>query len=147
MAARPTAAEMELRYAEVEKLLNLGYSFTALKKYAFEKWKIKGRMVQHYLKTVKGRISESLDVDLKKERAVAIQQREELYIKAYQKEDYRTALAILDSIAKIKGVNTDTLYITGGIADVTEEDIKKIHDDMIKELGIEPNTKKTQKDN
>ncbi len=113
MATRCTQTEKYRRLQQIETWLADGYTRAdILRLVGNEGWGIARSMVDSYIAAV-GRKWKKEYMDSKNSQVeVALKKRERLYLRALKKDDLRTALAVEDSISKIKGILVDNVDIT-----------------------------------
>src|SRR5215207_1756416 len=98
-------AEMLKRVEEVLRIRLDGAQFHDVSAYAEEKgWGIKERQVRNLMQRADELLVERQDKSRKQVIARHLAQRMALYARALNAADYRTALAILDSDAKLRGL-------------------------------------------
>lgn len=110
-ADRATVAE---RVTEIHRIRLDGAAFHQCVEYAKEKgWNVSERQVGRYIRQADDLNAERQDKGRKRILARHIAQRENLFARCINAADFRTALAVLTDLAKLKG-----LYATG--SDVKE---------------------------
>jgi 3-dehydroquinate synthase class II len=101
-------AEVAKRVDEVLRIRLDGAQFHDVVQYAAEKgWGINERQIRTYMKRADALLVERQDRKRKPLIARRIAQREALFARAVNAADLRTALAILDSADKLRGLFTD----------------------------------------
>jgi hypothetical protein len=99
------AAEIAARVDEVFRIRLDGAQFHDVVEYAREKgWDVKERQLRKYIARADELLVERRDKNRKQVIARHLAQRQALYARALNAADYRTALAILDSDAKLRGL-------------------------------------------
>ncbi len=98
-------AEVAKRVEEVLRIRLDGAQYHDVLQYAAEnKWDLKERQLREYMARADELLVERQDKSRKKVLARHFAQRMSLYARAVNGADYRTALAILDSDAKLRGL-------------------------------------------
>ena len=93
------------RVEEVLRLRLIGAMFHDIVQYGSHKgWSVSDRMIRKYIAKADALLVERLDKKRKQVIARHISQRQALFAQAVLNADYRTALAILDSEAKLRGL-------------------------------------------
>jgi hypothetical protein len=106
---KATNAEIELRLALVYEMVIKGASRKYILRYCAENYQINSRQVDEYLKRVNEEIKETFSEKEKKDLiAKQLAQLEDLYVKNYTIEDFRECRNVLESKAKILGLNSAT---------------------------------------
>lgn len=102
---RADTAELARRIAEVLRIRLDGAQFHDVVQFAAEKgWGVNERQLRTYMSRADEQLVERQDKSRKKVVARHLAQRQALYARAVNAADYRTALAILDSDAKLRGL-------------------------------------------
>ncbi|HXD86513.1 MAG TPA: hypothetical protein VN641_08470, partial [Urbifossiella sp.] len=109
MAAEPKSkasrAEVAERIAEVLRIRLDGAAFHDVVAYAKEKgWNVSERQCGRYLAQADDLLADRRDKSRKRSIALHLARRESLYARAVNAADYRTALAVLDSTAKMQNL-------------------------------------------
>lgn len=113
-AKRADAAEMAKRVEEVLRIRLDGAQYHDVVPFAAEKgWDLKERQVREYMHKADELLVERLDKKRKPVIARHIAQRQALFARAVNNADLRTALAILDSECKLRG-----LFPEAGVKDL-----------------------------
>jgi hypothetical protein len=98
-------AEVALRVEEVLRIRLDGAQYHDVVQFAAEKkWDLKERQIREYMRRADELLVDRQDKSRKKVIARHLAQRQALYARAVNAADYRTALAILDSDAKLRGL-------------------------------------------
>lgn len=106
MAEKSTHAEIELRIATIYEMVVKGCSRKYIIRFGSEKWNVSSRQIDDYLKRVYEEIKETYSIDEKKELvSKQLAQLEDLYVKNYTIEDFRECRNIIESRAKMLGLN------------------------------------------
>lgn len=105
MANKSTNAEIELRISTISEMVVKGYTRDKIIRYASAEWKVSERTTDTYLKKAWDKIHKSTNYDLKQEVTLQRARFEDLYSKNYNIQDYRECRQVLDSLAKLLGVN------------------------------------------
>jgi RecB family endonuclease NucS len=104
-AKKSSVAEVERRVQEVLRIRLDGAALHDVVQYATEmKWDVSERQVSHYIRRADDLLVERNDRNRKRLLARHCAQRESLYARAVNGADYRTALAVVDSLAKLQGL-------------------------------------------
>ena len=99
------AAEVARRVEEVLRIRLDGAQFHDVVQYAAEKeWGLKERQVRTYIQRADEKLVERQDKNRRRLVARHVAQRESLFARAVNGADYRTALAVIDSLAKMQGL-------------------------------------------
>jgi hypothetical protein len=102
---RATAAGVKLRVEQVLRLLLDGAQFHDVCQFATENgWVLKERQVRRYMAKANDLLVLRQKDGRRKALARHSARREALYARALKAGDYRTALAVLDSLAKLQGL-------------------------------------------
>ncbi len=105
---RADAAEVARRVDEVLRLLLDGAAHHDVVTYASEKgWGVNDRQVRTYIQRADALLVERLDKKRKPVIARGVAQRQALFARAINAADYRTALAVLADLAKLRGLYPD----------------------------------------
>lgn len=118
------------RQSQIEILLAGGYSRPSIIQYCRMNFDIGNAQVDKYIAKIKDRWKETLERDHAKNLALAIKRRDALLDKTMKEKDHRTALSVLDSTDKLKGLFKEKIELSKGIADVEKDEI----DDMLKAI-------------
>ena len=111
-----TSAEVELRTSTVAEMINKGQGRQKICRFASEEWKISDRQIDRYISKAWDKIEKNTDFDIKQELKLQRARFEDLFQKNYTIQDYREARQVLDSIAKLLGLNEpDKLNISGEV--------------------------------
>ena len=103
--AQADKATVSLRVDEVLRIRIDGAQFHDVVQYAAEKgWNLKERQIREYMRRADALLTERRDKNRRQIIARRLAQRESLYARAVNAADYRTALAILDSADKLRGL-------------------------------------------
>lgn len=141
MGKKATDAEILKRLKAVEIRLLRNDSYAEIVRYCTTKYKITQRQVDKYIRKVKDKWTEILDKDSERNLSKAIVQREQLYNKIIKSKKLshnkiKTALKILDSIAKIQGIMINKIDLKGEVkfdlSNLSDEELREAE----KELGI-----------
>ena len=104
-AKKSSVAEVERRVQEVLRIRLDGAALHDVVQYATEmKWDVSERQVSHYIRRADDLLVERNDRNRKRLMARHCAQRESLYARSVNGADYRTALAVADSLAKLQGL-------------------------------------------
>ncbi len=104
-AKKSSVAEVERRVQEVLRIRLDGAALHDVVQYATEmKWDVSERQVAHYIRRADDLLVERNDRNRRRLLARHCAQRESLYARAVNGADYRTALAVIDSLAKMQGL-------------------------------------------
>ena len=103
---KSTNAEIELRVATVAEMIIKGQKRNNIVRYSSENWKIGERQAEKYIVKAWEKIEQNTDIDVKKEIKLQRARFEDLYQKSYNIQDYRECRQVLDSIAKLIGLNS-----------------------------------------
>jgi len=114
-----TYIEVDKRLDELEQLMLDGYSRADCVRYCADTWNIKSRQTDVYIAKIYDRWKERTEKERKHYYEIAIRRREKLY-RDTKGKDNRTALAVLDSADKIKG-----LFVEKREEDITVRVIKE----------------------
>jgi hypothetical protein len=99
------AAAVALRVQEVLRIRLDGAQYHDVVQYASEKgWGVGERQIRNYIQRADELLVERQDKSRKRLIARRLAQRESLFARAVNAADYRTALAILDSADKLRGL-------------------------------------------
>jgi len=121
------------RIEEVLRIRLDGAQFHDIVQYAAEKeWGVNDRQLRNYIQRADELLVERQDKSRKKVVARHLAQRQSLYARAVNAADYRTALAILDSEAKLRG-----LYPTANVADLLK--LAVAQEERVRKLEAETN--------
>jgi hypothetical protein len=105
MGKKSDKAEIAKRVEEVLRIRLDGAQFHDIVQFAAEKgWGVNERQLRNYIARADALLVERQDKSRKKVVARHLAQRTALYARALNAADYRTALAILDSDAKLRGL-------------------------------------------
>ena len=108
MATQSDAAEVARRVEAVLRIRLDGAQHHDIVAYAEEqKWGVSDRQVRTYIRRADELLVERRDTNRRRLVARHVAQRESLFARAVNGADYRTALAIVDSLAKLQGLFTD----------------------------------------
>ena len=103
--SKASRAEVAERVAEVLRIRLDGAAFHDVVAYAKEKgWNVSERQCGRYLAQADDLLVDRRDKSRKRTIALHIARRESLYARAVNAADYRTALAVLDSTAKMQNL-------------------------------------------
>ena len=102
------AAEVAKRVEAILAIRLDGAQFHNIMQYAAEMgWGVNDRQLRNYLRRADELLVERQDKNRRRLVARHVAQRESLFARAVNGADYRTALAIADSLAKLQGLFTD----------------------------------------
>ena len=108
MPCQKTKSESSVVAARVEEVLRIrldGAAFHDVVQYGSEKgWDVGERMLRKYIRRADELLVERQDNNRRRVVARHLAQRQALFARALNAADYRTALAILDSEAKLRGL-------------------------------------------
>ena len=108
MAKQSDSAEVARRVEAVLRIRLDGAQHHDIVAYAEEqKWGVSDRQVRTYIRRADELLVERRDTNRRRLVARHVAQRESLFARAVNGADYRTALAIVDSLAKLQGLFTD----------------------------------------
>jgi hypothetical protein len=107
--AKSTDAEIQLRLATIYEMVAKGCTRKYIVRYCSENYKISDRQVDEYLSRVYEEIKNTFDSETK-ELILSKQliQLEELYMKSFTIEDFRECRNIIETRAKMLGLNAPT---------------------------------------
>ena len=109
MAKQSDAAEVARRVEAVLRIRLDGAQHHDIVAYAEEqKWGVSDRQMRTYIRRADALLVERRDTNRRRLVARHCAQREALFARAVNGADYRTALAIVDSLAKLQGLFTDS---------------------------------------
>ena len=98
-------ATVALRVEEVLLIRLDGAQFHDVVQYAAEKrWGIHERQIREYISRADDLLVERLEADRRRLIALHVARRESLYARAVNGADYRTALAVLSDLDKLRGL-------------------------------------------
>ena len=103
--SKVTNAELELRVATVSEMIIKGLGREKICRYATKNWAVSDRQVDRYISKAWDKIEKNTDFDVKQELKLQRARFEDLFQKNYTIQDYREARQVLDSIAKLLGLN------------------------------------------
>lgn len=112
----------ERRVRQIIEWILSGHTTEDIIKQSSVSWSISSRQAYNYLKKAKDKISKIPDEDLKEKQALHIERRLKLFRELEKKstaQGARTALRILDSIAKIDGSLVEKVDVTTGGEQIT----------------------------
>ena len=99
-------AEIELRIQTVAEMLIKAQGRENILRYCAENWGIRERQADNYISRAIDKIKKNKEfLDLEQEISLQKARFEDLYQKNYTIQDYREARQVLDSIAKLLGLN------------------------------------------
>jgi len=137
--AKATDAEIQLRINTIFEMVVKGASRKYIVRYCAENFKIESRQVDEYLSRVYDEIKETYTQE-DKEKLISKQmaQLDDLYVKNYTIEDFRECRNIIESKAKLLGLNAPnkTDLTTNGESinkPLTAEEAKKLADKLDEE--------------
>lgn len=115
MAKQSDAAEVARRVEAVLRIRLDGAQHHDIVAYAEEqKWGVSDRQVRTYIRRADALLVERRDTSRRRLVARHIAQRESLFARAVNGADYRTALAVADSLSKLQGLFTDSRDLKEG---------------------------------
>jgi hypothetical protein len=125
---RSTKAELLQRVEEVVLIRLSGAGFHDLAEYAREKgWGVQQAQLYEYMQQADARIKESLDKDRANLLDLHVVRRRTLFARCIEGGDWRAALAVLDSEAKLLGIVAPTQHqLTGKDGKALEMVVKQI---------------------
>src|SRR5580704_12472780 len=101
-------AEVKRRVEEIFRLRLNGAKRHVILRYAAEKgWGVRVRQIETYISRADEMLVERREKSRKRVLARHLAQREELYYQALKAKDYRTALAVLEDDARLRGLYPD----------------------------------------
>ena len=103
--SKSTNAEIEVRVQKVIDMVLDGFSRADIVRYAAKNWKLQSRQVDDYLKAAKEGIKEIAAPEKGEQTQTAIARLNRLYQKCHANGDFRTCLAIQESLSKLLGLN------------------------------------------
>lgn len=112
---KSTLASVELRVKEVIKLIICSYSRLEIVQFSSENWGIGERQADKYLQKAREIIIASAKKDSNYEYSKAIRRYEDLYRRAIEGKDYRTALSINKEITNLQGLLKAQIEFSGEI--------------------------------
>jgi hypothetical protein len=107
---KPTEAEYQKRIEIIKLAIIDGKTRYMLLQYAAKNWGIKDRALDGLIARASKEIEDDYAPTKKRELGKHIARREQLFSKAKEKEDYRLALAVDDSTAKLKGLMVEHAF-------------------------------------
>lgn len=138
---RSTAATVARRVEEVLRLRLDGANFAQLREYAGENgWGISDSMLRKYIEKANDLLKERDERGRSHTIRLHLARRESLYARAVQSGDHRTALAVLDSSAKLRGLGVDESDIKR--AELLEKEIPALLD-LIRALAPDGDREET----
>ena len=102
---KATNAEIELRVSTVSEMIIKGQGREKIIRFGSENWNVGERQIENYISKAWGKIERNTDFDIKQELKLQRARFEDLFQKNYTIQDYREARQVLDSIAKLLGLN------------------------------------------
>lgn len=102
---KSTNAEIELRVSIVSEMLIKGQGRGKIIRYGSENWNVGERQIENYIAKAWEKIEKNTDYDIRREIQLQRARFEDLFQKNYTIQDYREARQVLDSIAKLLGLN------------------------------------------
>jgi len=134
-----TKAELQRRIAYVMDLLAKNYKRSQIIEHVHNEceWNVTSNTIGVYINRAKGELVKEIRKSAVQHLAKSVMQLEDLYVKCYEEQDYRGALAVRKHMDDVLGVSADKLE--KGLEDV-EEDL----DDELEALvrDVTPNRKK-----
>ena len=119
MGVRCSQTEKYRRLEQIETWLADGYArATILGLVRKEEWGIGSKAVDWYIEAIGRKWRDEYENEKPSALPNAIKKRERLYLRALKEGDTRTALAIMDSADKIKGLFTERLEFEGRVGAV-----------------------------
>lgn len=113
---KATNAEIETRIATVAEMVIKGQGRQKIIRYGSEEWNIGERQIENYISKAWEKIEKNTDFDIKQELKLQRARFEDLFQKNYTIQDYREARQVLDSIAKLLGLNEpEKLSLSGEV--------------------------------
>jgi len=104
---KSTDAEIQLRIDTIYEMVVKGASRKYIVRYCSENWKISSRQTDEYLSRVYEEIKNTFTVeDKQKLVSKQLSQLDDLYVKNYTIEDFRECRNIIESRAKLLGLNS-----------------------------------------
>ena len=114
--SKSTNAQLELRVSTVAEMIIKGQGRDKILRYGSKEWNVSDRQIDEYLAKAWEKIGRNTDYDIKREIKLQRARFEDLYQKNYTIQDYREARQVLDSIAKMLGLNQpEKLNMSGEI--------------------------------
>ncbi len=131
---KSTNAEIELRITEIHRLLLDGYSRSEILQYPSVKaWKITARQVDTYISEANKIIQETSQADRSGYAALITKNYWNLFRAAKASDNLQEAHKILNSIAKIKGLDQQTInhFVNDSreLSAMTDDDLDKLLQD------------------
>ena len=137
------AAQTELRLNKIEEWISECKSRTSILRLSANKWGVKSRTVDEYLKKVKDRIVKEHETDREKNAATL----KKMFMKgaevALKRGKLSEFVSALNGAAKIDGVFSETLRLNHkGMGDLSDDDIKEIKSEIAEEIKKKKGDKK-----
>lgn len=98
---KPTAAELEIRYSKVAKLIASGYSYQDILRFVSTNYDVSSRTCDNYIKEARKRIKRSTEADISDFRAIIVMRYEKLYKIANEQNDLRECRRLLADMSKL----------------------------------------------
>lgn len=92
------------RVSEISEMLIEGKSRNGIIQYGTKYWKVGERQIDKYIARARELIQQEITKDLEFDYAKSIKRFESLYHKAYERKDYRLALAVNKELSTIQGL-------------------------------------------
>ena len=102
MSKKSTKAEVEIRIAEIAKLLIEGKPTQYIIPYSAKKWEIGVRQTTNYIKRATEKITKSVNKNLERDFSLAVQRFQDLYNKAYDNNDLRLCRMINKDLSELQ---------------------------------------------
>ena len=104
--SKASNAEIELRIQTVAEMLIKAQGREKILRYCADNWNIQERQADEYISRALDKIKKNREfIDIQQELDLQKARYEDLYQKNYTIQDYREARQVLDSIAKLLGLN------------------------------------------
>ena len=118
---KSTQAEVMKRLTVIEELLLRGVGRQAILQYAGREWGISESMTDKYTAEIRKAWVRSERARASDRVAEATKRRNKLYELTIEAKDYRTALAVDDSLRKLQGILVERVRITDGEQEKAKE--------------------------
>jgi len=115
--SKASNADIELRIQTVAEMLIKAQGREKILRHCAENWNIQERQADEYISRALDKIKKNREfIDIQQELDLQKARYEDLYQKNYTIQDYREARQVLDSIAKLLGLNEpEKLNISGEV--------------------------------
>ena len=112
---KSTSAELELRVKTACKLLIEGKSREEIVQYSTKKWRVGERQADKYIQKAKEIIATTVKREVEYDYSRAIMRYDDLYKRALEKGDYRTAMSINKEMTLLQGLYKSQVEHSGAV--------------------------------